>query len=256
MMIKLARTGIVFTSIRTKALIMACTMAVLRIPAAKAADAEHSALLAEVRRYADALVSAETTPGSLPLASVFAEGISIAAQLRTVLEALSETEYAEVQESMTGFVIERNEGIVVEPDYAWFLALAETIGTKTDRAFLALQLKLIPNGYWPAYVYRQTDYSGCTLFGEHLLSDLYAEATALLPDLPAMYRSRVEREINELSLQFTYSTCACSDKDTVIDELTYFLLTNADSQLVETVSERLEDVIDDSAGMRYECRSG
>jgi hypothetical protein len=235
---------------------MAGLAVAILMPAANAAGAEHAGLLTEVARYADELATVQAAQGELSLESILADGMVLATQLRPVLEALSDTEYAEVQANMKGFVIERIEVLVVEPDYAWFLALAENFGSEADRAFLALQLKLKPNGYWPAYSYRLTDYSGCTLFGEHLLSDLYAEAAALLPDLPAAYRSRVEQEINELSFWLRYSTCACSDKDSVIDEFTYFLQTNPGSELVDTVRSRLTTVQDDTEAMRYQCRPG
>jgi hypothetical protein len=236
--------------------ILACLTVAILIPAANAADAEHAALLIEVGRYADELARVQAAQAEISLESILADGMALATQLRPVLEVLSDTEYEEVQANMKGFVIERIEGAVAEPDYTWFLSLAENIGSETDRAFLALQLKLRPNGYWPAYLYRLTDYGGCTLFGEHLLSDLYAEATALLPDLPAAYRSHVEREINQLTLELRYPTCACSDKDSVIDEFRYFLQTNPGSEWADTVRSRLTTVQDDTEEMRYQCRPG
>ncbi len=122
---------------------------------------------------------------------------------RSVIETLSEAEFAALEELPSVFV-ERVEVLVVRPEPRFFVALAERAGDRADRRFAAALAATYPNAKWPVYIQPQTDYSGCTAFGEGRLLDAYVTWSELLREFPGRYelaateeRDRVRGEIAE-----------------------------------------------------------
>ena len=145
--------------------------------------------------FGKAVARAETSGKGASLEDLLRRGNELAAELRPNIEHLSVEDYRSVERGMKGFVVNREEVIIVEPDTRFFSKLAGEIGTTPDRLYFGYMLKVRPDGYWPAYVTRQTDAGGCIAFGSGTLSALYQEGRALLAKL-AGYEHEDRRIVN------------------------------------------------------------
>ncbi len=137
-----------------------------------------------------------------------------------------------------------------------FGPLAARAGDQADRRFAAALAATYDN-YWPVYIRRQTDYSGCTAFGEDRLLDIYLAWSAVERDFPGRYVAAVARERDEVASDITGSTCACGDAASVVGELERIAaaLTPADPILM-AVNERLAELDEGRSDIRFACRSG
>src|SRR5260370_7094095 len=92
---------------------------------------------------------------------------------RAAVESLRAADFARLVGELPGLIVNRDETVYVKPDPAYFLRLAQRHGTPADRAFFEAYHRTLPDGVWPAYVKPQTDYSGCTAFGQGELVATY-----------------------------------------------------------------------------------
>lgn len=178
----------------------------------------------------------------MSLEELLRRGDELAAELRPVIEQLSDQDYASVAMGMRGYVVNREEVILLEPDTRLFARLAREVGTSQYRLYFDFMLKVRPNGYWPLYVKRQTDAGGCVDFGGGTLSALYKEGRAMLPKTGGYYRRQLERTIEDIASLVTEGTCACGKISSVKEELRLFLEMNPNASVVGAVRARLKDV--------------
>ena len=174
----------------------------------------------------------------------------------SVLESLPETDFA-LLEQLPGVWVRRSEILVVHPAADFFVELSARIGDEADQRFAATQAATYPLYYWPVYVQRQTDYSGCTAFGEGTLLETYLAWSAMERDFPGRYVSAVARERDKVAEEITRSTCACGDAASVVGELERIAaaLTPADP-ILAAVDERLAALDERRSNIRFGCISG
>lgn len=171
------------------------------------------------------------------------------------LESLSEAEYLQLEKKMKGFVVNRNEIVFVKPDSTFFARLAKSHGTKSDVAFFALMHAIRPDNVWVAYIEQQTDYSGCTSYGNGLLTELYRKALSFKKIYPKAYVSDVKNEINEILEEFTMGTCACGNRKGVLKEFRLFIKTFPKDKQIPEIRERLRKMKETNV-FRFNCQSG
>src|ERR1051325_10110966 len=143
----------------------------------------------------------------------------------TVLEALSENDFAGLQGKLPGALINREESVFIKPDVDYFSKLAAAHGDAGDRGFFAEMKRTYPVSVWPTYIEQQTDYSGCTRFGNMSLVETYRAWSDFQRTYPDRYTTAAAQEVAAVLNQLTQSTCACSDTPSVKRELDQFLLT-------------------------------
>jgi hypothetical protein len=173
----------------------------------------------------------------------------------TALEALSEPEFNQLRRELVGLVVNREEVVLVEPDVAFFRALAAR-GDPADRAFFRALSATYPESVWPVYVEQQTDYSGCTRFGSGTLVTTYLTWSAFRQQYSKRYEAASGTHLDEVKRELTESTCACGDRASVEKELTEFLRRAKVSELRTEVAARLAAVRSDHAAIRFACTSG
>ncbi len=223
---------------------------------AAVASADTGSLLEEVRKYGESVSRVEKAKGKVSVREVIEAGASTADELRLIIEDLSETDYAFVKKNMKGFIVNREEVIVVQPDTAFFSKLADKAGTENDRAYFAFLGELYEGRFWPAYINLQTDVGGCTRFGEGFLSKLFRKGTALLPKMTGYYAVEVEKELGKMSSQLMSGRCACGNPESVVKELKLFLELNGDAEIAGKVRTRLEDLQKSRSGIEFNCVGG
>ena len=212
--------------------------------------------------YGDALAAAESGTSPRGVEPAFEAIQDLAEALladlpdgtNSVLESLPETEFA-VLKKLPGVLVTRMEVLVVSPDAEYFVALAARAGDQADRRF-AGTLAATYDGYWPVYIRRQTDYSGCTAFGEGQLLDVYLAWSAMERDFPGRYVAVVARERDAVASEITRSTCACGDAASIVGGLERIAsaLTLADP-ILAAVDERLADLREGGSNIRFGCIS-
>src|SRR5262249_44221032 len=141
--------------------------AVLSAPFALAAS-DYRALVEE---YVSALSRLTTGAQAISVEAVYARAERLGALLSsgTVMESMRKDEFESLRAQLPGFRLNRDEVLIAKPDPAYFLDLARRYGGPADRAFFDVVTYVHPEGVWPVYVDQQTDYSGCTRFGQRAL---------------------------------------------------------------------------------------
>lgn len=218
--------------------------------------ADTAVLLKKVGEYGQEVSRIQASATTTKLEELLQQGNAIAADLHRVIEQLSKEDYDYVIKNMKGFIVKREEVIITEPDSMFFSKLAQKVGTEQDRLYFDFALKVKPEGYWPAYLIRQTDLGGCTNYGDGTLSLLYKEGAMLSPKVGAYYRKQLDKMINEISRKFTSGSCACSDAQSVITEFEKFIETNPHAPFVDKVQVRLQSIKQGNSNIRFHCVGG
>lgn len=172
---------------------------------------------------------------------------------RSVLESLPEHDFAQLEE-LPGVFVQRIEVLVVNPEPGFFLELSARVGDEADRRFASALAAAYRNAKWHVYVQPQTDYSGCTVFGEGRLLETYLAWSAMERDFPDRYVSAVAKQRDRVEDRITRSTCACGDRASVVEGLERIAaaLTPADP-ILAAVDARLAALYEGRSNMRFGC---
>ena len=215
-----------------------------------------ASLLQRAGEYGRELSQIQASVKTASLEKLLRQGNKIAAELKMVIEQLSDEDYASVERNMKGYIVNRVEVILVEPDTRFFSKLAGKIGTAEDLLYFNFMLNVMPDGYWPVYITRQTDVGGCIDFGSSSLSTLYKEGTGILPKLTEYYRKQVNRTLEDIADQLTNGTCACGKIASVKKEFQTFVEMNPKASITATVRARLEALQRGDHAVRENCIGG
>jgi hypothetical protein len=218
--------------------------------------ADTASLLQRAGEYNRELSRIETSGKVASLEKLLQQGNKLAAELKPVIEQLSDEDYAAVENNMKGYVVNREEVILVEPDTRFFSKLAGKIGTAQDRLYFDFMLKVMPEGYWPAYIMRQTDVGGCIDFGSGSLSKLYKEGTGIAPKLAGYYQQQIVGTIEDIADQLTAGTCACGKIASVKKEFQTFVNMNPKAPIADRVRARMEAIQRGGRVIREDCIGG
>ncbi|MDE0443939.1 MAG: hypothetical protein OXL38_17745 [Gammaproteobacteria bacterium] len=214
----------------------------------------------QIEAYTEAIAAAESGAArgvESALAAVADLGRTLFARVpgstRSVLVDLPDTDFA-LLERLPGVTVRRVEILVVHPVPRFFSDLAARVGDRADQRFAAALVATHPESHWPVYVEPQTDYSGCTAFGDGLLLEVYLAWAAMERDFPGRYEAAVSRQRDAVEEKITRSTCACGDAASVVEELKRIAaaLTPADP-ILPAVRQRLAAVEQGRSNFRFGC---
>ncbi len=218
------------------------------------ASAQNKSILTLANRYASALQKMQNQKTKKSIEPLIRQGKMVAEQL-DALETLSEADYSSLQKKMKGFVVNREETIFIEPDLKFFTKFVKERGTKADAAFFSFMNEIKPDSIWAAYIEQQTDYSGCTIYGNGMLTKLYGKAKRFKVNYPAAYLSDIDHEVSKILGAFTNSTCACGDRNGVLKEFRLFIKTFPNDKNTAVIRKRLAK-IEKNSDFRFNCQSG
>lgn len=239
---------------RMKSLATTGTMLMVLFP--MLAHSDQAPILAEVNLYSQSMAQLEGGEGNKTLSEVYANGRVVAEKLARVLESLSNDDYAISEKGMKGFFVFREETVGVLPDMKFFKELAGRRGTRGDVEFFSLMIDVYHDGTWPAFIQQQTDYSGCTVFGDGTLTKLYIEATKLKKTASATYQKQLGELIEEIQSNLTEVVCVCGNADSVIKELTLFSKSAPNADFIAEIKSRITEVKARKSKDRFVCHSG
>jgi hypothetical protein len=204
--------------------------------------------------YALALRKYQAQKSRMSVEGVLRKGKAVAERLDE-MESLGDAEYALFEKKMKGFVVNREEVVFIKPDLKFFAQLSKTRGTQADAAFFALMREIRPDNVWAAYIEQQTDYSGCTLYGNGVLTRLYGKALRFKRAYPKAYASEIDEEINEILQEFTDKPCACGERDAVFKEFRLFIRTFPKDKNTLEIRKNLT-TLQKSKDAGFNCQSG
>jgi hypothetical protein len=228
--------------------------AFLALLAALPVDAQDKSILKLADEYSLALQKYERQKTRTSVESVMRKGKAVGEKLDEI-EALSAADYSLLEKKMRGFTVNREEILFIEPDLKFFAQLSERSGTKTDAAFFVLMRVIKPDNVFPVYIERQTDVSGCTIYGIGALTVLYGKALQFKKTYPKAYVSDINREIEEILSEFTEGTCACGTRAGVEKEFRAFIKTFPKDKNTPAIKKRLAN-LKRNKDFRFNCESG
>jgi len=208
-----------------------------------------------VERYSRDLDGVVKGVGRVSLEPLFEEGRRAGTALvrDRQLERLDDLTYRKVQELLKGFVVRREEIVLVEPRADFFLRLARDKGTKTDEAFFEALQKTYPDGIWPAYKQALTDDTACIVFDKGILSELYGVWRGFQQSYPEQYPTETNRELTRIE-DAVGSTCACGGRESAVRDLSSFVAEYPDTRVAGSVLSRLASLKKGGSDMVFYCK--
>lgn len=171
------------------------------------------------------------------------------------IERLKDDEFTVFKTRMRGFLINREEVVFAKPDNEFFQKLAARKGLPADIAFFDLRSRLRPDSIWAAYIEQQTDYSGCTLYGTGMLTELYGLLNSFKEKYPTAYVQMVSDELDYIKDALTTGTCACGGLPSAIKEFELFIERYPNAEITPRLRDRKSNT-DEKSKIRRFCTSG
>jgi len=223
--------------------------------AATSPQAQLPTILKQADDYFSAVNGLMIGANKAAVEDVYHQGQAVAYRLVNVLESLSDTDYQSVETKMLGFSLNRVDSVYVEPDVVFFLSLSKNRGAAADKDFFVFLGGLKLKNGWPVYREWLPDNSGCTAFGRGVLTDHYRNATAFQKKYPAAYRTDIDEALGQLRREFSESTCACGDRESVTKEFALFIAAFPDDAIAPLVRKRMAEVKSAAPSIRFKCTS-
>jgi hypothetical protein len=209
-----------------------------------------------LQRYQDALSALAAGEQGITVEVAYARFRRLRAAVFGVVEDLSDAEYSRLEKMAPGLIMLRQEAVWVEPDPAFFLKLAKTHGRAVDRAFFEAYNHTRSHPAWPVYIHQQTDFSGCTLFGNGELTTTYGIWREFRRKYPDNYPSSVAEILKDVEGNVAGSLCACGDEESVIRELSEFAKRFPDLPVAAAAARRAREVREHRSEFKFHCHAG
>jgi hypothetical protein len=171
----------------------------------------------------------------------------------SILEGLSDDDYAKVQAKMVGFTLNREEAVFADPDPLYFIKLSRSRGDSTSADFFEA-CRQTSSGF--SYIEQQTDYSGCIKFGSLELVRSYGLWARFRRAHPDRYSDRVEHFLSDTEETLTQGTCACEGKEEALREFRAFEKEFPKASIAPRVVERIKALEAGTSNIRFHCISG
>lgn len=216
--------------------------------------AQDKSILIRANEYSVALRRYQKQKGRVSVERLVRKGKYVAEKLDEI-EALSEADYSLLERKMKGFTINRQEILFIEPVSKFFLNLSRKQGTATDIAYFTLMRKITPDDVWAAYIQQQTDVTGCTIYGNGLLTRLYGQILSFRRAYPKSFMKELNDERDGILEAFSESSCSCGDMKGVLNEFRLFIRTypkDKNTPKIKMSLARLKKHRD----FRFNCHSG
>ncbi|MEW5819434.1 MAG: hypothetical protein AB1782_04525 [Cyanobacteriota bacterium] len=191
---------------------------------------------AEVENYSSFILEIKKSKVKQSLHRLYELGLEAQSKIDGSFDKKTYELICRKMEGFQSFPYDQNEyepGIYLDPDY--FLNLASNKGIKEDIIFFELYKKTKPSGLFSSYIAQQTDYSGCYLYGNGLMVELYENWSSFANSYPntKVYKNFASKVISDIERVLTSNTpCVCKNKGSYVHELQYFIKKFPDSKLV------------------------
>lgn len=219
-----------------------------------AISAQDKSLLTRANEYAIALRRYRVKGNRRSVEGLIIKGKYVGEKIGEI-EALSELDYLFLKRRMKGFTVNREEILLIEPDLKFFLGLSRKRGTAADISYFTLMRKVKPDDVGAAYIEQQTDYSGCTIYGEGLLTKLYGEILKFKRRHPNSYSGSIDDAKDDILEEFSENGCSCGDANGVLKEFRLFIKTYPKDKNTPKIRTNLNQLTKPGF-FRFNCHSG
>lgn len=237
-------------------------LAALMLVVSGAGAAEHSPAAATVPASAAAYITKlgelKKEAGPTSLEPVYALALTVQEDLMALtndyarIEGLSETDFAQLQQRLSGFRLSRGVDVFAEPDPAFFLDLARKHGERADVAFFSLLERSRGADLFPDYLTPQGR-GVCVRYGEGRIAPYYAGWLSFRGAFDKRYDAQSAQEIADVEDTVGLGTCACADQESVAEELTGFARAFPASPATLRIPDRLRQLKDDPHRLPVRC---
>ena len=217
-------------------------------------QAQDKTILTLAEEYSTALGKYQNQKNRISVESVVKKGQLVADKLDE-MENLNASDYQRLKRKMKGFAVNRDEILYVVPDAEFFGNLSRKSGTAPDIVFFELLKQIRPDNVWAVYIEQQTDYSGCTIYGNGLLTKFYGKTLQFKRQHKKAYESDINIEIDSILNEFSDNPCACGDRNGILKEYRLFIKTFPKDKNTTEIRKRLAK-LKKSATVRSNCISG
>lgn len=215
---------------------------------------QSKSILQRADQYSTVLRRFQTQKKNLSIERVIRKGKSVAEKYDE-LEALTDAEYAALEKKMKGYLINREEVLIIKPDLRFFSDLSQRKGTNSDVAYFSLMREIRPDSVWAAYLEQQTDVTGCTIYGRGFFAKFYRKLLKFKSAYPRSFVSDINEEITDLLQHFVDGTCACGTAAGVQKELRLFVRMFPKDKNTPRVKKKLIEIAT-KRDFRFNCLSG
>jgi len=223
--------------------------------AAPASGARLESMIGEYgRAYRNKSGSIESLYG---LACAIGDSLRMSSPLSAFdLESMSVDAFNALQDQLPGMTLLRDGLVGASVDVPAFQFLARARGDSADVDFFATLFAIEDSSSWPNYVQRQTDDSGCMMFGTGRVVAAYAAWKRYLAQHPGRYRAWAKDGAGIVVTELTGAACACEDRASAVRELQLFLDRFPRGDDAEMVRARLKELRDGKGELQEHCHSG
>lgn len=215
---------------------------------------QNNSILQLADQYSFALKRFQAQKKRTSVEGLIRKGNAIAEKFRE-MESLNEADYTLLKKKMKGFVVNRDEILYIEPDTTFFARLSKKRGVSADVAFFDLLREIKPDNVWAAYIEPQTDVTGCTIYGNGILTRLYGKGIKYKKTYPKAFTKDIDDEISEIMQAFSESSCACGTMGGVQKEFRLFIKSFPNDKNTLGIKKNLKDLIK-RGDFRFNCKSG
>jgi len=213
-------------------------------------------ILRRVESFTAEIAQYESQLGRQSLEPLFQKGESIASALESVIDIFKEDYYLFAKNNMRGYLINRDKAVYVLPDIKFFKTLAAKRGEKADAAFFELLSQTRPDNLWPVYVEPSEEMTGCIRYGPGTMVELYEKWMRFKSDYPTVYVKQRDDNLRSIGLDLATSVCACGSVDEVLKEFRLFIAKFPNSAITPQLKKRINDVLQKTDPMRFNCTTG
>lgn len=188
------------------------------------------------------------------LEPVLNKGQEAAVAILKAADDLDEKTFDALGSQMPGYLLIRNDILVVAPNPEFFQSIAKQKGRPVDIAFFDL-MKQTLNGYWPSTMEQLDHLSGCSRFGTGELVRLYGGWKSFIRQYPGAYQKALQDPnmllLHDIEDQLRNSDAACEGPESVTKEFEQFVQTYPKSELTPQLKKRIEALKQGSADMSF-----
>lgn len=238
------------------------TLASLMLFLSFAAAADHhpaaTTVPDSVGAYLDKLGALEKQTGSTSLEPVYALALKVQDELMAItndyarIEGLSDAEFTQLQQRLSGFRLSRGVDVFAEPDPAYFLELARKQGERADVAYFSLLQRSRGADLLPDYLTAHGR-GVCVRYGEGRIAPYYAGWVSYRGAFDTHYAAQTAQEIADVEDAVGLGTCACSEQESVVEELTGFARAFSTSPATARIGDRLRQLKEDPYRLPVRC---
>lgn len=214
-------------------------------PVADASPALNTVPQQKAALYADMLDHWMKSPKPQSFEPVLNQGQEAAAAILRAMDSMDDATFNALRQKMQGYLMVRDEVMVVAPDPKFFIEPMKKHGRAADIAFFELMNQTL-NGYWPTTMEQRTDLSGCTRFGSGELVKLYGAWSNFQKHYPGAYQKALQDPnlplLSDIEDQLVNSHAACDGPNSVVDELKTFIARYPNTRLTPKIQQRLKNL--------------